>query len=157
MYDSTFLTEKWGISRGMDTYGYNICTVRDAKSGAKGRCNGGGYDMAGSSLAECLENMQGAYNRLAALITKENAGHYADELLGRNEYHGGEACRDQGRFYGTTYRIDRKGTVKISIDGATGYNNVMDIYAKAGVTITPSYDQSKRNHSRIGWFVSWED
>lgn len=40
---------KWTVSRGRDTYGYNICTLY--VDGRKvSRCNGGGYDMKGTCL-----------------------------------------------------------------------------------------------------------
>jgi hypothetical protein len=44
---------KWTVSRGRDTYGYNICTLYiDGKRVA--RCNGGGYDMQGTCLGSWL-------------------------------------------------------------------------------------------------------
>lgn len=44
---------KWTVSRGRDTYGYNICSlyVNGIKSAS---CNGGGYDMQGTSFGEFL-------------------------------------------------------------------------------------------------------
>lgn len=44
---------KWTVSRGRDTYGYNICTLLvDGYKVAK--CNGGGYDMQGTCLGDWL-------------------------------------------------------------------------------------------------------
>jgi hypothetical protein len=49
-----YLTFKWSISRGRNTYGYNICSLYvDGKKVAS--CNGGGYDMQGTCLGEWLE------------------------------------------------------------------------------------------------------
>jgi hypothetical protein len=46
---------RWTISRGRDTYGYNICTLYI--DGQKvSRCDGGGYDMEGTCLGIWLEN-----------------------------------------------------------------------------------------------------
>lgn len=47
----TTLEFKWTVSRGRETYGYNICTlfVDGSKVAA---CNGGGYDMQGTSLGD---------------------------------------------------------------------------------------------------------
>ncbi len=42
-------------SRGRDTYGYNICTLY-VDGVKKGRCNGGGYDMQGTSLGQFVES-----------------------------------------------------------------------------------------------------
>ena len=49
------LKYKWTTSKAQDTYGYNICTLLvDGKKA--GRCNGGGYDMTGTSLAQWVQN-----------------------------------------------------------------------------------------------------
>ncbi len=45
---------KWTISRGRDTYGYNICSLYvDGKKVTS--CNGGGYDMIGTCLGDWIE------------------------------------------------------------------------------------------------------
>lgn len=47
--DGAILDFKWTVSRGRDTYGYNIVTLR--VDGQKvSSCNGGGYDMKGTAL-----------------------------------------------------------------------------------------------------------
>jgi len=49
-----FLTFKWSVSRGRDTYGYNICSLYvDGKKVTS--CKGGGYDMEGTCLGEWME------------------------------------------------------------------------------------------------------
>jgi len=48
---NTYLNFKWTVSRGRETYGYNICTVKDTRRETNHRCNGGGYDMQGTSFA----------------------------------------------------------------------------------------------------------
>ncbi len=54
----------WTVSRGRDTYGYNVVTLR-ADGRKVARCNGGGYDMQGTCLGSFLES---AYaDRLRAL------------------------------------------------------------------------------------------
>lgn len=40
---------KWTISRGRDTYGYNICSLYVDGKKVSG-CSGGGYDMMGTCL-----------------------------------------------------------------------------------------------------------
>lgn len=50
---SITLEFKWTVSRGRDSYGYNICTLyADGRKVA--RCNGGGYDMKGTCLGNYL-------------------------------------------------------------------------------------------------------
>lgn len=49
--EGAVLEFKWTVSRGRDSYGYNICTLR--VDGQKvSSCNGGGYDMKGTSLGD---------------------------------------------------------------------------------------------------------
>lgn len=55
---------KWTVSRGRDTYGYNICSLY-VNGQRVSACNGGGYDMKGTSLGNWIER---AYaDRLRAL------------------------------------------------------------------------------------------
>ncbi len=45
---------KWTVSRGQNTYGYNICSLW--VDGVKvSSCNGGGYDMEGTALGNWME------------------------------------------------------------------------------------------------------
>ncbi len=46
------LVVKWTISKGRDTYGWNIVTLIDGKD--KYKTNGGGYDMMGTVFAQWL-------------------------------------------------------------------------------------------------------
>tara|TARA_Y100001970_G_scaffold111694_1_gene139388 strand:+ start:985 stop:1464 length:480 start_codon:yes stop_codon:yes gene_type:complete len=48
------LKYKWTVSKAVDTYGYDICTL--FVNGDKvSRCNGGGYDMQGTCLGDWIE------------------------------------------------------------------------------------------------------
>ena len=45
---------KWTVSKAVNTYGYNICSL--FVNGQKvSSCNGGGYDMQGTCLGEWIE------------------------------------------------------------------------------------------------------
>lgn len=44
---------RWGVSRGRETYGYNICTLY-ADGVRVSSCDGGGYDMTGTSLGNYI-------------------------------------------------------------------------------------------------------
>ena len=51
--NSIVLEEKWSISKGIETYGYNICSLWFA--GIKvATCNGGGYDMQSTSVSNFI-------------------------------------------------------------------------------------------------------
>lgn len=51
---SKILEFRWTVSKARDTYGYNICSLY--VDGTKvASCNGGGYDMEGTSLGNWVE------------------------------------------------------------------------------------------------------
>lgn len=53
MKNNYILQIKWSVSRGRNTYGYNICSLYvDGQKSAS--CNGGGYDMEGSVLGDWM-------------------------------------------------------------------------------------------------------
>jgi len=51
---TTYLALSWSVSRGRDTYGYNICRLDVEHGGKRYRCNRGGYDMVGTVVADWL-------------------------------------------------------------------------------------------------------
>lgn len=53
----TQLNISWSVSRGRDTYGYNICRLDDASTGKRYRCDGGGYDMVGTVFGDWLTDV----------------------------------------------------------------------------------------------------
>lgn len=52
----TYLAISWSISRGTETYGYNICRLDDSQTGKRYRCLGG-YDMMGTVVGQWLEDL----------------------------------------------------------------------------------------------------
>jgi hypothetical protein len=52
---TTFLALSWAVSRGADTYGYNICRLDDSDTDKRYRCMGGGYDMIGTVFGNWLK------------------------------------------------------------------------------------------------------
>ena len=51
--NSIVLEEKWSVSKGRETYGYNICSLWYGKIKVAS-CNGGGYDMSSTALSNLL-------------------------------------------------------------------------------------------------------
>lgn len=75
------LTIKWTVSKGRNTYGYNIVTLYDTSSRKRFRTSGGGYDMVGTVFGDWLES------------------EYQEQLL---------ANRDKvTALYGAAFRTDR--------------------------------------------------
>lgn len=128
---NVYLHESWSVSKGRETYGYNICTIQATNflfsdyRPCKATCKGGGYDMAGTSLAECLCQIPEIQDRLKALNPND--------------------------FYG----LFKTSKGLMDIDGATGQGNVQKIMGSINVSVRPNYrlNKSGRNE-RIGWFVS---
>lgn len=101
------LNFKWGISRGRDTYGYNICSCYI--DGYKvGTCNGGGYDMQGSSVSEFLNN---AFSEELLLLSKR---------------------REEGEFYGLNYYKTEDGNEKAYTSGSCGLDCMIRIINALG-------------------------
>lgn len=82
------LTYKWTISRGRETYGYNICTLWDGNTPY--RCNGGGYDMQGSvfglwlwaNYKDRLESITLTDDMSGLCISQVNMKRYLDGACG---------------------------------------------------------------------------
>lgn len=130
----------WTVSRGRDTYGYNICTLY-VDGVKRGRCNGGGYDMQGTALAQFIES------------------EFKEELVKtiKNEYYGlcffdpnwkpSAECLEQEKkdeltkltglaryqdFYKQTSKIPTKKHILPTINGACGVNSVERILNALG-------------------------
>lgn len=53
--ENRYITVRWGISRGKDTYGYTTCTLTVDGRGRRASCSGGGYSLIGTCLGEWLQ------------------------------------------------------------------------------------------------------
>ena len=126
---NTLLTFKWSISRGRDTYGYNICTVRDTQREKSFRCNGGGYDMQGTSFGNWLQDTY--QEKLVAIKNK------AHSIVDDNGYHD----QKDGTLYGMTYRARDN---SVFLDGACGLSSMQRIAQAIGLSYESIY--SRRGH-----------
>jgi hypothetical protein len=125
----TRLTISWAISRGRDTYGYNICRLDDNTTGKRYRCMGGGYDMQGTVLGDWLEDTHQA--ELMAIANRFST--YAPETkFVRNEA--------PDALYGGTHYIE-KGCVRL--DGATGLESMIRIAEAIGLEVETSYGKRR--------------
>ena len=122
MHDTILFS--YGVSRGRDTYGYNIVTLTSSAQGKKFRCMGGGYDMHGQVLGEYVQYCA-AQEQLRAAVS-------ADDSLPVTVLHTGCAVvvgasgeagvlrlmRAIGWEVKAIHSFDRQGRVKATI----GYN-----------------------------------
>ena len=136
------LSFKWTVSRGRDTYGYNVVTLKaDGKKVAQ--CNGGGYDMTGTCLGNWVAN------------------HFKDELLKfKTEFYGltfhnpnydpgskiieGQTVEEREKegksvgleryqsFYSASSKLPTKLHTIPMIDGACGFSSVEQILKELG-------------------------
>ncbi len=136
------LTFKWTVSRGRDTYGYNICSLW-VDGNKVSSCNGGGYDMKGTAFGNWVE--EAWQDELRVKI-----GPYADSFVEadiKGKYIGrfddpGHGPRgwieapSSERFYGATSYCAYNGTawnvVKVHLDGACGFESILSIVEALG-------------------------
>lgn len=111
---------RWTVSRGQDTYGYNICSLYI--DGVKvSSCNGGGYDMQGTCLADWLVEIE------------------QDQLKHLTANYGSSTPDGRG-YYGLSYRNpktkkrQRRWTVGCSVllDGGCGFSPIERIGNRIG-------------------------
>jgi hypothetical protein len=124
-----YLSVKWTVSRGRETYGYNICTLTDTNTGKRYRCNGAGYDMLGTVFGEWLQDV------------------HQDELLkirDRAHYHRVQGYENgpMGELYGMTeYYTSKMTSCTITLDGACGIESMRCIAEAIGLEIKSTVDR----------------
>lgn len=100
--DGLSLQLTWSTSRGADTYGYNICTLRVHGERIASTC-GGGYDMTGTVLGDFIQE---AFQReLVAMATDhpERFAAWFDEGAKKSRHVQDEHGRSpRGSLYGAT-------------------------------------------------------
>lgn len=120
--DKKILTIKWGKSRGVNTYGYAICTLY-ANGKKETTTKGGGYDMKGTVLGEYLKRyylprimtLTGNYGSM-----DDGSGHY-----GLMYYH--PTTSERSKVYKEGYGV--------SLDGGCGWNAMVSIAHAIGIEI----------------------
>lgn len=140
--ETTVLRIGHGTSRGRDTYGYPIVSLTDERTGARVRCMGGGYDMAGTVLADWAGATHG--DRLLAALS--DRGYYT----WRDGGTGTEVTDGEGSLYGVyVYRDTAGAAYRVSIDGGCGVDSVWRALTAAGIRC------ERRTHDRRGNTTGW--
>ena len=138
-----WLKLSWSISRGRDTYGYNICRLDDLDTGQRYRCMGGGYDMVGTVFADWLQSThQGRLIKFFAATDQSKIKPYGNpsaELLQHVDY------------YGMTYWPAER----ISLDGVCGLESMIRIAEAIGVSVDKQYN--RRANRTDGFFTFWSE
>ena len=131
------LSLTWGISKGRDTYGYNILTLRD-EHGHKYRTMGGGYDMTGTVLGDWLES-----NYQDRLMKIRSRAHSTWMKSRRFKYN-----KKQNALYGMRYSKTTNGVV---LDGACGESCMVAIAKAIGLSI--KYTTAGRRNTHTGYII----
>ena len=124
----------WGVSRGRDTYGYNICRAYSPHLNKTFRTCGGGYDMIGTVIGEFLatafqEELKAFHNEAVPYAQTKHYKH--------------------PEFYGMFFRPD--GTAYC--DGACGIESMLRIAKAIGLDYQRTYN--KKGHT-TGFIFSRE-
>ena len=138
--NATYNPLSWSVSRGRDTYGYNICRLDSVRTGHRFRTCGGGYDMVGTVLGDLI------------------AAEYQDELCALFVSRSDEVtdCGYSVPGYqkvGKLYGLVRKPSGECVIDGACGQSSVIAIADAIGLSVTST--GNRKGHT-IGFFISRE-
>ena len=153
----TFLALKHGISRGQDTFGYNLVTLTDSDTGKRFRTCGGGYDMVGTVFGKWLQDnhqdklMTIAYDCDKAYDTVNKR--YVHRLTDQNVF--GFGLHSE-YLYGSTCQMDDKGTVlSVSLDGACGLDCMVAIAKRIGLQVKMVYKRDKKGYivDKLGFNV----
>lgn len=127
----TALEIRWSVSRGRETYGYNICTLEDHDTHKRYRCNGGGYDMLGTVFAEWLQDTH--YPALLELAPRAHGGYILDgeTHTRRPNYEAPDS------LYGLTWTLRvRRGGSSVALDGACGLESIERIARAIGLKVS---------------------
>lgn len=137
------LVLSWSVSKGRDTYGYNICRLDDRNNGKRYRTIGGGYDMIGTVFGEWLqENYQEQL-----LNIKDKSHRIYNSTLNDNT--------NPVNFCGMTYNVKNN---TVSLDGACGIESMIRIAEAIGLEVERDYiKKGKRRGETVGWYVQLKD
>lgn len=138
---------KWTVSKGRDSYGYNICTLL-VDGEKKGQCNGGGYDMQGTAFAQWLQkDFQAELCILFGKDIKEiegnkDAASYEDSGV-KIKYASGKG------YYGAkVYQNTKNLSVRVSLDGACGFSSIERIAEAIGLKLQWNKESNRSsNHT----------
>lgn len=135
--NANYLHLSWSVSRGIETYGYNICRLDDNATNKRYKCMGGGYDMVGTVIGQWLADQYQDRLRDLAVTYQE-----------RLQPYGSTNWKQIPGLYGITFRDDGRA----SLDGACGKESMIKIARAVGVDITSNYN--RRKNRTDGFFVS---
>lgn len=158
--NTTYLSIKWTVSRGRETYGYNIVTLTASTTGKRYSCNGGGYDMKGTVFGQWLEDVHQdalvniGHRAHSRLVQAEPHGTYeriqstrSDSLYGMTEYD------EPSQIKGDAARGFRR--ISVKLDGACGLDSMRRIAEAIDLTVVAG--ERDRNGNALGYIVTADE
>lgn len=130
----------WGISRGRETYGWNICKATSNQTGKAYRTTGGGYDMLGTVIGEWFAAEYQTH--LQALVHAN--------LDGFVKYGSNGSTLHNPSFCGIFIRAD--GTV--FLDGGAGIDCMLRIIEACGFEYQRQYNPRTKSKATTGYLIS---
>ena len=121
------LSFKWTTSRARNSYGYNICTLKNSRNEKIASTCGGGYDMKGTALGEMINKY--FPNELKKLVANSGSMDTPGGFYGLSHYNP-KAKTSKRRFLkrATSY-------TKTYVDGGCGFDSMRRILEKIGYKI----------------------
>lgn len=118
---------KWTISKGVNTYGYKICTLKNFRNEKIASTCGGGYDMQGTVLGEMINKF--FPNELKKLVANSGSLDTPSGFYGLS-HHNPKAKTSKRRFL----KRANKNTESY-VNGSCGFEAMRTILDKIGFKI----------------------
>lgn len=134
---SNRLTLSWSVSRGQDTYGYNIARLDSYNSGKRYRTCGGGYDMLGTVVGKFLSEEFQPQLRALFTLNQDKLKDYANGTM-----------QTIPEFYGA---FRKKSDNTVHLDGACGESAMWTIADAIGLEFIRMHN--RKGHT-TGYFVA---
>lgn len=129
---TTYLALSWSVSRGAETYGYNICRLDDTSSDKRYKCMGGGYDMTGTVFGDWLQEV---YQERLKKMADRARGYWDKETLSQGNLSGGD------KLCGMTAYMKSGELEKVSLDGACGIESMVRVAEAIGLEVQRTYNR----------------
>lgn len=141
MNNINYLALSHSVSRGHETYGYNIVKLFDRDNSKAFRTCGGGYDMVGTVFADFI-----TANYQEELLKLKDRAHYICDN------HGVNTSQCANSFYGMYHYPEKN---KIRLDGGCGLNSIINIALAIGLDLQRDYVKTgKKRGETLGWWIS---
>ena len=121
------LTFNWTTSRARDSYGYNICTLRDNNGDKIASTCGGGYDMKGTVLGEMINKY--FTHELKKLVANSGSMDTPSGYYGLIHYN------PNAKTHKRRFLKRATSNTRTYVDGGCGFESMLTILAKIGFKI----------------------